>query len=178
MKPEKIAEHIKIAFPDEVTEVVEFRGQFSVIVRKGLIKEILKFLRDHPELSFDFLSDLCGVDNLGRREPRFQVVYHLYSIEHRHRIRIKAEVPQDDCAISSAVGIWEGAEWHERECFDMFGIVFNEHPDLRRILLPEDWEGHPLRKDYAVEGPEKKWKGFIEVLEKAERYKRHELKDL
>lgn len=178
MKPQSIAEIIKNAFPDEVIEIEEFRGQFSVIVRKDRIKEILRFLRDESGLDFDLLADLCGVDNLKKRKQRFQVVYQLYSIQHRHRIRIKAEIPEDDCTISSIVEIWEGANWHERECFDMFGIVFDGHPDLRRILMPDDWEGHPLRKDYDVKGPEKKWKGFMEVIEKAEAFRKHELKDL
>jgi len=178
MRPEKIAEHIRTAFPDEVIESVGFRGQVSVMVKKNRIKEMLLFLRDEPELSFDYLADLCGVDNLGRRETRFQVVYQLYSIKFGHRIRIKADVPIDDCIIDSVTEVWKGANWHERECFDMFGIVFKGHPDMRRILLPEDWEGHPLRKDYPAEGTEEKWKGFAEVLEKAEKFKGLELKEM
>ncbi|MBI5213440.1 MAG: NADH-quinone oxidoreductase subunit C [Nitrospirae bacterium] len=177
MEPTEIAGLLKKErFPLEVKGITEFRGQVSVTVGKGKIVEILQFLHDTPELSFDYLEDLCGMDYLGRKEPRFEVVYHLYSMDHRHRIRIKAEVPEEDCVIDSVVDIWEGANWHERECLDMFGIVFNGHPDLRRILMPEDWEGYPLRKDYPVEGPEKKWRGFVEVLDKAERFKQFEWK--
>ncbi len=176
MEPTEIAGLLKERFPMEVKEVTEFRGQVSITVKRERIKEILRFLHDAPELSFDYLEDLCGVDYLSKKEPRFEVVYHLYSMEHRKRIRIKAEVSEDDCAIDSVVNIWEGADWHERECFDMFGIVFKGHPDLRRILMPEDWEGYPLRKDYPVEGPEEKWRGFVEVLRKAEDFKKFELK--
>jgi NADH-quinone oxidoreductase subunit C len=177
MEPTEIAGLLrKERFPLEVKEIAEFRGQVSVTVRRERIVEILRFLHDAPELSFDYLEDLCGVDYLGKKEPRFEVVYHLYSMEHRKRIRIKAEVPEDDCTIDSVVNIWEGADWHERECFDMFGIVFKGHPDLRRILMPEDWEGYPLRKDYPVEGPERKWRGYVEILRKAEDFKKFELK--
>jgi NADH-quinone oxidoreductase subunit C len=99
-------------------------------------------------------------------------------MRHRHMIRIKAEVPEDDCKIDTVTDLWKGANWHERECFDLFGIVFTGHPDLRRILLPEDWEGHPLRKDYPLKSDlgELEWKGFKEVLDVAEKNKIYEMK--
>jgi len=166
LEPQKIAEAIKERFPLEVKTIQEFRGQVSVIVRKQRIHDIMKYLHDTPEFSFDHLHDLCGVDYLGKKEIRFEVVYHLYSIRHRHMIRIKAEVPEHDHSIDSVEDIWKGANWHEREAYDMFGIVFNGHPDLRRILMPEDWKGHPLRKDYPLKGPEGwEYKGLEELKE-------------
>lgn len=169
-----IADRLKERFPEEVTRVIEFRGQISVAVRKNRIVEICAFLHDDPELFFDYLVDLCGLDNLGKDRPRFEVVYHLFSMKHRHALRLKAEVPDNDARIDSVMPVWIGANWHERECYDMYGIFFSGHPDLRRVLLPEDWEGHPLRKDYPLKGPEKEWKGFIEVLDRAERYRQFE----
>ncbi|MFO0754155.1 MAG: NADH-quinone oxidoreductase subunit C [Thermodesulfovibrionales bacterium] len=178
MEPKEIAEAIKDRYPTEVREIKEFRGQVSVIVRKDRIKEMLKYLHETPELYFDFLEDLCGVDYLGRKEPRFEVVYHLYSMRHKHMIRIRAEVPEDDCAVDSVVDIWQGANWHERECYDLFGVTFTGHPDPRRILLPEDWEGHPLRKDYPLQSDlgEMEWKGYKEVVEVAQRNKVYEVR--
>lgn len=177
MDPKEIANIIKERFPEEVLDIREFREQVSVIVKKERIKEIMKFLRETPQLDFDYLQDLCGVDYLGKKEKRFEVVYHLYSIKNRHMIRIKAEVSEEDCNIDSVVDIWAGANWHERECYDMFGINFNGHPDLRRILMPEDWEGYPLRKDYPLKSDlgEREWKGFKEVLEIAERNRQYEV---
>ncbi len=171
MEPLEIADLIKKKFPEEVKDVVEFRGQVSVTVKKDKILEIMRFLHDTPELYFDYLVDVCGVDYLGKKDVRFEVVYHLLSIKYNHRIRIKAEVPEDDCSIDSVVTIWAGANWHERECYDMFGISFKGHPDLRRILMPEDWEGYPLRKDYPLKSDlgAKEWKQFKEVIEIAKK---------
>ncbi|MDP2167159.1 MAG: NADH-quinone oxidoreductase subunit C [Thermodesulfovibrionales bacterium] len=172
MEQIQIAERLKEKFPEDVLSVSEFRGQVSVTVRKGNVLAIFRYLHDNPETDFDYLQDLCGVDYPSRK-PRFEVVYHLYSINHRHSIRLKALVPEEDCSIGSVVPVWIGANWHERECFDMFGVAFKGHPDLRRILMPDDWEGHPLRKDYPLKGPEPEndWKGFREVLEDSERLK-------
>lgn len=166
MEPMEIAELIKSKFPSEVKDIVEFQGQVSVLIKKERLLEIMKFLHKTPELFFDLLADLCGVDYLGKKEVRFEVVYHLLSIKYNKAIRIKAEVPEDDCAIDSVIGIWAGADWHERECYDMFGIKFNGHPDLRRILMPEDWQGYPLRKDYPLKSDlgDKEWKTFKEVI--------------
>ncbi|RMG05475.1 MAG: NADH-quinone oxidoreductase subunit C [Nitrospirae bacterium] len=169
MEPLEIAEKIKERFPDEVKEIKEFRGQVSLIVKRDRIVDLSRFLHDDPEFSMDYLKDLCGVDYYRKKEPRFEVVYTLYSMKHHHMIRLRAEVPEDDPSIDSVISIWRGADWHERECFDLYGITFNGHPDLRRILLPEDWEGHPLRKDYPERGAEPEWKGFQEVLDTAKR---------
>jgi NADH-quinone oxidoreductase subunit C len=177
MELKDITEMIKDRYPTELRETKEFRGQLSVVMRKDRIKEVMRYLYDTPELYFNFLKDLCGVDYMGKKEPRFEVVYHLYSLRHGHMIRIKAEVPEDDASIDSVVDIWAGANWHERECFDLFGISFKGHPDLRRILMPEDWEGHPLRKDYPLKSDlgEKEWHGYTEVVEIGKKNKKYEV---
>lgn len=176
MEPLQIAEKLREAFPDEVLAIEEFGGQVSVKVKKDRIVEMARLLHDGPEFDFKFLRDLCGVDYRGRKGARFEVVYHLYSLNNRSLLRLRVQVPEDDPKIASVMPVWVGANWHERECFDLFGIAFEGHPDLRRILMPEDWDGHPLRKDYPVAGPppEKEWAGFKEVLEKAEKFKKFE----
>jgi NADH-quinone oxidoreductase subunit C len=178
LTPNAIADLIEAQFKLEILEVLEFADQSSVLVKKDNILEIMSFLRNTPELYFDYLTDLCGVDYLGRKNHRFEVVYNLRSLTHNHCCRIKAAVPEDDCKIDSVVDIWAGANWHERECFDMYGISFTGHPDLRRVLMPEDWEGHPLRKDYPLKSDlgEAEWKGFKEVIETAERNKKYEIR--
>jgi NADH-quinone oxidoreductase subunit C len=136
-------------FPDSVLETHSYRGDDTAIVKKEDILEICKFLRDDEELLFNFMMDLTAVDYLGR-EPRFEVVYHLYSLKFNRRVRIKAKVSDADCSIDSIVPIWISANWFEREAFDLYGITFKGHPELRRILLYEGFEGHPLRKDYPI----------------------------
>lgn len=170
MEPLAIADKIKEKFPDDVLDVKEFRGQVSVSLKKDRIVEICRYLHDDPELLFDYLIDVCGADYLGRKNTRFEVVYHLYSMKHRQMIRLKAEVAGNEPSINSVMPVWVGANWHERECYDMYGIVFKGHTDLRRILLPEDWEGYPLRKDYPLKGPAKEWQGFLDVLDRAKRF--------
>ena len=167
--PTEIAEKIKQEFPDQVIEVVEFRDQVSVIIKRDRNFQVCKYLHDDALMSFDHLKDLCGVDYLNKKEVRFEVVYNLYSTRHHHMIRLRAEVPENDPTIQSVTSIWAGANCHEREGYDMFGIQFNGHPDMKRILLPEDWEGYPLRKDYPLKGPdfENDWKGFTEVVERS-----------
>ncbi len=174
MEPLEIAKKIKERFPDQVVQVEEHRGQVGVIVKKDRIVEMLRWLHDDPALQLNHLADLCGVDYLSKKDVRFEVVYNLYSIPLKHRIRIRAEVPEDDCQIESVTSIWMGANWHERECFDLLGITFVNHPDLRRILLPEGWEGHPLRKDYPLDGGGKRWSGYDEVVEKSKRLRKHD----
>ena len=178
MEPKEIAELIKERYPEDVREIKEFRGQFAVSVKKDRIREILQYLHETPDLYFDHPQDLCGVDYLGKKDNRFEVVYHLYSIKHRHAIRIKAEVPENDSSIDSVMPVWVGANWHERECFDLFGITFKGHPDHRRILLPEDWDGHPLRKDYPLKSDlgDRDWKQYKEVCELAKKNKQYEVK--
>lgn len=132
----------------------DFRGDHTAIVARTALADVLRFCRDDQRLRFDVLMDLTAVDYLtypGREEgERFEVVYHLYSIPENHRLRVKAPVPEDDPVVPSAVGLWAAADWFEREVWDMFGIRFEGHPDLRRLLLYEEFVGHPLRKDYPI----------------------------
>jgi NADH-quinone oxidoreductase subunit C len=140
---------LRDTFPDAVLEVTTFRDELTITIARETIVGICRFLRDDPDLRYDFLADLCGVDWLGKREPRFEVVYNLYSVPRADRIRVKVRVP-DGAEVPSVTTVWPTANWHEREVFDMFGVRFTGHPELQRILMPEDWEGHPLRKDYPV----------------------------
>ena len=125
-------------------------GDATAVVDREAIPEVLRILRDTPELQFEMLTDLTAVDYLGE-EPRFEVVYHFYSVSKNHRVRIKTRVPEDDPVVPTATGHYASANWMEREVFDLYGIVFRGHPDLRRILLYDEFEGHPLRKDYPKE---------------------------
>ena len=138
------------AHGDAVQETHALHGDATARVARGRVVELMRFLREDPETRFEMLADLTAVDYLGE-SPRFEVVYHLYSLEKNHRLRIKARVPEDDCAIDSIAGVWPAANWLEREVWDMYGIRFRGHPDPRRLLLYEEFDGHPLRKDYAKE---------------------------
>ncbi|MFQ6016273.1 MAG: NADH-quinone oxidoreductase subunit C [Anaerolineae bacterium] len=142
-------EKLRKALPDAVGEVATFRGETTIMVKKERIVDVALFLRDDEELGYNFLSTICGVDYLGR-EPRFAVVYHLCSMTNKRRVRLKVLVDEDDPVVPTLTTLWPGANWYEREVYDMFGISFDGHPDLRRILMPDDWEGHPLRKDYPL----------------------------
>jgi NADH-quinone oxidoreductase subunit C len=125
-------------------------GQAVIVLERRALPAALRTLRDHPETRFEMLSDLTAVDYLGRT-PRFEVVYQLYSVSLRHRLRVKVPVPEDDPVVPTATGVWTSANWAEREVWDMFGIRFAGHPDLRRILMYPEFEGYPLRKDYPVD---------------------------
>jgi NADH-quinone oxidoreductase subunit C len=139
-------------FPEEVVEVVEFRGDTTIEVKPERIVEIMTALRDGIDTGFKYLSMIAGMD-YSPASPRFGVVYNLYSHKHHQRITLKTRLADDLApAIDSLAQVWSTAIWHEREAFDMMGIRFNGHPDLRRILLPEDWVGHPQRKDYPLRG--------------------------
>ncbi len=136
---------------EAVEETQVFRGELTLFIRKTRLLRSCEYLRDAPDASFKFLADLTAVDRYAT-EPRFEVVYHLLSLERTARLRLKARLAGDDPVIDSVVAVWPAAHAFEREVFDLFGIRFAGHPDLRRILMPEDWEGHPLRKDYPTEG--------------------------
>ena len=152
MSDQAIVEKLKAKFSSAVLGVVEHRGEMTITVAKEPIVAISTFLRD--ECGFNLLTDLCGVDYLGKA-PRFMVVYNLYNITTKQRLRVKAQVEEQDANIDTVSTVWGTANWHERECWDLMGISFNNHPDLRRILMPADWQGHPLRKDYPVQGPDR-----------------------
>ncbi len=155
MEADQIAKMIEEKFPGEVTGTVTFAGQVGVMVKKERIQEICRFLHDDPALKMDHLADLTAVDYsayAGDSGPRFEVVYNLISTVFRHRMRLKVRVPEDNPRIDTVTAIWQTANWHERETYDLMGIIFHGHPDLRRILLPEDWVGHPLRKEYPLKG--------------------------
>ncbi len=126
------------------------RGELTLDIQRERIVAVCRLLRD--TLQFERLSTVTGVDWFPV-EPRFEVVYHLHSVSRNERLRLKSRVPGGDPEIDSVTPVWSGANWFERETFDLFGVRFRNHPDLRRIMLPEDWEGHPLRKDYNVLGP-------------------------
>jgi len=134
-----------------VAEVIEFRGETTVVVPREHLRRAAEFLVNDRALQFTFLSDITAVDKFPL-EPRFELNYHLLSLEYRKRIRLKVRIPGDDPVVHSVTSIWPAANWHEREAFDLMGIRFEGHPDLTRILMPDDWEGYPLRKDYPVEG--------------------------
>lgn len=168
MESMAIADRLRAEFPGEILHSYANQGQTAVVIRSGRIVDILRWLRDTDDLRMNHLRSLCGVDNARRKDPgltRFEVVYNLYSIPLRHEIRLRAEVGDKDPAIDSVVCLWAGADWLERETFDLMGIRFNGHPDLRRVLLPDDWKGHPLRKDYPLKGKEE-WAGMTDLLEK------------
>ncbi|MCX5882487.1 MAG: NADH-quinone oxidoreductase subunit C [Deltaproteobacteria bacterium] len=136
-------------FPESIVETHSYRGADTAVVRKEDLLEICQFLRDDKELQYNFMMDLTAVDYLGR-EPRFEVVYHLYSLAFNRRFRIKTRVSEAECNVDSIVSLWPSANWFEREVYDMYGVIFKGHPELRRILLYEEFQGHPLRKDYPI----------------------------
>ena len=168
MESMAIAKRLQAEFPEEVLQCYTNQGQTAVVIRPGRIVAMLQWLRESDDLRMDHLRSLCGVDNGRRKDPglsRFEVVYNLYSIPRRHELRLRAEVGDQDPAIDSVVALWPGANWLERETYDLMGIRFNNHPDLRRVLLPDDWQGHPLRKEYPLKGKEE-WAGMTALLSK------------
>jgi NADH-quinone oxidoreductase subunit C len=134
-----------------VAEVIEFRGEITLVLHRKHLRAVTEYLVADPGLRFTFLSDITTVDRFPM-EPRFEVNYHLLSFHLAKRLRLKVRLAGNDPVIPSVIPVWPTANWHERENFDLFGIRFDGHPDLSRILLPDDWEGHPLRKDYPTEG--------------------------
>lgn len=147
MTPQEIHDIIKAQFGDAVLEAkLESVVDPFIKIQAEKIKDVSIFVHDNDQLRFDFLMCLSGLDLKGK----LGVTYNLYSMVHRHKITLKVEVPTETPNIPSVESVWKTANWHEREAFDMYGIQFLGHPDLRRMLLPDDWEGHPLRKDYEV----------------------------
>ena len=134
-----------------IESVIEFRGETTVVVARKNLRSVAERCRDDHALQFNLLTDATCVDRFPM-EPRYELQYHLVSIPLRQKVRIRVPLFGSDLVVDSMVPVWPGANWLEREIFDLFGIQFTGHPDLRRILLPEDWEGYPLRKDFPVEG--------------------------
>jgi NADH-quinone oxidoreductase subunit C len=153
-----VVQRLRERCSDDVLDVQQVRHETTVLLSSGGLLRACRFLRDDPDLAFDLLGSVTAVDRLKLPEssPRFEVVYHLYSLAHKRRLRLKVRV-HDGQAVPSVTGVWETANWHEREVFDLFGVRFEGHPDLRRILMPDDWEGHPLRKDYPVDAAARWW---------------------
>ena len=147
-----VVDAIRARFPDGVIHDHAWRGDETVVVARDALVDIATFLRDDPEMAFNLPVDVCGVDYLGHRDHRFEVVIHLFSITKRHRVRLKVELAEDDAVVPTLTGVWKGVNWFEREAWDMYGIHFDGHPDLRRLLMYDGFEGHPLRKDYPQRG--------------------------
>jgi NADH-quinone oxidoreductase subunit C len=146
------ADALKAAGKEWVINVVDALGEVTVTVRRESIEEVCRFLKtDH---GFDLLADLTGADRGPEEDPRFEVNYHLFSTKHFRRLRLKVLLSEDDPSVETVTGVWKTADWHERETFDMFGVVFEGHPDLRRILMPSDFDGFALRKDFPLRGYE------------------------
>jgi NADH-quinone oxidoreductase subunit C len=143
---------LQVAIPGSVSHISYWVGDWTIVVPAAQLLEVARHLRDAPDAAFDYCSDVTATDWPPRAQGRFDVVYCLYSTRHRHRVRVKV-VAAEHQPIASVTGIWPAANWLEREVYDMFGVNFTGHPDRRRILMPEDWQGFPQRKDYPLEGP-------------------------
>jgi NADH-quinone oxidoreductase subunit C len=150
LKDNSIAAAVEAFDAEAITAGNRDRGELTLEIAPGKISSVCGFLK--YDQKFVRLSTVTAVDRYPA-EPRFEVVYHLHSIERNERVRLKCRLRGEDPVIESVTGVWRGANWYEREVFDLFGIKFLNHPDLRRIMMPEDWEGYPLRKDYPVTGP-------------------------
>ena len=151
LKKYPAVERLRAWNPRAAEEVSESRGDVTVVLPRELVRGAAERLRDDDSLQFNLLSDISAVDFFPV-EPRFELNYHLVSIPRRTKLRLRVRLRGENPAVESVTSVWPGADWMEREIFDLFGVRFEGHPDLRRILLPEDWEGHPLRRDYPVEG--------------------------
>lgn len=154
-----VIQKVQEQYPDAILDISDARGELTITVRKDDIYELMEFLKNDSELTYNFLADVTAVDYSLMEDAlmkydyaRFVVVYHLLSTEKKERLRVKVPVHEKELSIPSMTSIWKVANWLEREVYDMFGITFENHPDLRRILMPDDYEGHPLRKDYPLRG--------------------------
>ena len=154
-----VVQKVQERYPDAILDVSDARGELTIVVRKDTIYELMAFLKNDSELAYNFLADVTAVDYSAMEDvlmkyeyARFMVVYHLLSTEMKERLRVKVPVHEKELSIPSVASIWKVANWLERETYDMFGIDFENHPDLRRILMPDDYEGYPLRKDYPLRG--------------------------
>jgi NADH-quinone oxidoreductase subunit C len=166
-----IADLVKREFGEKILSIDEFRGEFNLSVDAGSISQVCQFLRDNPDTKFNFLAALTAVD-FWPEEPRFRVVYELYSQENKVILGLRVLVFGEDPKIPSIESVYPNANWHEREVYDMFGITFEGHSDLRRILMPHDWEGHPLRKDYPLGYEEVQFSFNFDEIDRRKRYAR------
>ncbi|MBS3946038.1 MAG: NADH-quinone oxidoreductase subunit C [Melioribacter sp.] len=148
---ETIVEKLKKNFGDTVQDVTDFRNELSITIASNKIVDVAKFLKEDPELEFVMCKDVTAID-WATRKNRFTVVYHVYSFKNNYFLRLKSNIVEETPVIDSVTSIWPSANWYERETFDMYGIVFNNHPDLRRMYMPEGFQYHPLRKDFPVLG--------------------------
>lgn len=148
----EFVEKLKAKNAGWVSDVVEGHGEITVIVPRENVVDACAFLKTAH--GFDMLADLCGADRGPEEDPRFEVNYHVFSTKHHNRLRLKVLLSEDDPHVATVTTLWKTADWHERETFDLFGVIFDGHPDLRRILLPSDFDGHALRKDYPLRGYE------------------------
>lgn len=158
-------------FPDGVQPIEKFRGESKVQVEPALIVPVCNFLHDSPNYAFNFLIALTAID-MWPEEPRFEVVYQLYSQKNNVIFGLRVQLPGEDPKLSTVESIYPNANWHEREVFDMFGVEFEGHSDLRRILMPHDWVGHPLRKDYPLGYEEVQFSFNFEEIDRRKKYAR------
>jgi NADH-quinone oxidoreductase subunit C len=159
---DEVYDALQEAYPgldDAIEKVVVDRGELTLYVRREKIAEVCQVLRDDEALRFEFCASVSGVDYLGIDERRLHVVYHLTSMTYRRRIRLEVAVTAEDPHVPTVTSVYPTADWQERETYDMFGIIFDGHPGLSRILMPDDWEGHPQRKDYPLSGVPVEYKG-------------------
>ncbi len=154
MPPAELVSALRRDNGDWFADSVEAFGELTLVVPRAHIADVCAHLKTAPGFEFDLLADITGADRGQEEEPRFEVNYHLFSTKRYHRLRLKVLLEQEDTHVPTVTGVWRTANWHERETFDMFGVVFDGHPDLRRILLPDDWQGHALRKDFPLRGYE------------------------
>jgi NADH-quinone oxidoreductase subunit C len=148
---DRVLERLRARFNESILSVNEFRGELTVGVKKEDIVRVCEFLKKDDELRFDLLEDLCGVDMFTPMD-RFQVVYHIFSLENKFRLCLKVMVGESDLKVPTVSTVWSTANWHEREAYDMFGIIFEGHPDLRRLYMADEFEYFPLRKDFPLMG--------------------------
>ena len=153
----KVLEQLKGEFSDAIVDDIDFRGDLTVVVSLEKLHDIMLYLHDDKALHYDLLSDVVGIDKMPR-EPRFEVVYVLHSMDDFRRLLVKIMVPED-VEVPTITDIWKSADWPEREVYDLMGITFSDHPDLRRLLMWDDFDGHPLRKDFPLKGKDfdEKW---------------------
>jgi NADH-quinone oxidoreductase subunit C len=154
LTPSPLVTALQQGHPEWISQIIEAHSEVTAIVPREHLVEVCSVLKTGADSKFDFLADISGVDRGPEEEPRFEVNYHLFSTTKHHRLRLKILLNETDVHVPTVTGVWKTANWHERETFDLFGVVFDGHPDLRRILLPDDWQGYALRKDFPLRGYE------------------------